>query len=322
LSAEHAFLHVLHAAEREGSRFTHAQVASWDAADLERFERLGILKRIDGSIADCPDCEIGHVGEIHVSIDGAGRQRRHLACPLDGRVEVSADSCSEWVVAPAALAGAVALAFGTAGKPRPVGHGVWKLGRCKLGDSSREVVLLLNASAAGEVALATHVGQSGRAIVVTPVREPDGRIWHGAAPAVILLCDLAELQPDGIAIEPLEVLDRVRRADAAAERKSLFPIDPRIKKEVIAQQVHEAIKEVSDDDLCLAAYKEIPSYRRAAEHLTKTLGRRFTKEDISGAVDRAGGLKAVQATHDSGSVLRPVASSKRDRAKRKAQSGI
>lgn len=312
---------MLHAAEREGSRFTYAKVASWDAADLERFERLGILKRIDGSIADCPDCEIGHVGEVHVFEDPGGRKRRHLACPLHGRVEVTAESCSEWVVFPAALAGAVALAFGTAGKPRPVGHGVWKLGRCKLGDSSREVVLLLNASAAGEVALATHVGQSGRAIVVTPVREPDGRIWHGAVPAVILLSDLAELQPDGIAIEPLEVLDRVHRADTAAERKSLLPTDPRVKKTVLAQQVNAVITNLGRKEACVAAYKSLGSYRKAADHLTEQTGSPYSKDMVRRAVLEAGGPDAVLELADSGAALRRVASQARDRAKRIAQSG-
>lgn len=321
MSAETAFLHLLHAAEREGCRFTRAQVASWDPADLERFERLGILKRIDGSIADCPDCEIGHVGEVHVSIDGAGRQRRHLACSLHGRVEVTADSCSEWVVAPAALAGAVALAFDTAGKPRPVGQGVWKLGRCKLGDSSREVVLLLNASADGEVALATHVGQSGRAIVVTPVHEPDGRVWHGAVPAVIQLSDLATLQSDGISIDPLEVLDRVRCADAAAERKSLLPTDPQVKKTVLAQQVNAVITNLGRNEACVAAYKSLGSYRKAADHLTERTGSPYSKDMVRRAVLEAGGPDAVLELADSGGALRRVASQARDRAKRIAQSG-
>jgi hypothetical protein len=321
LSAEPSFLHLLHAAEREGCRFTHAQVSSWDPSDLKAFTGLGILERIDGTIADCPDCEIGHVGEVHVTTDPAGRDRRHLACPLHGRVEVTAESTQEWVINPGALATAVAKAYGTSGKPRCADRGVWKIGRCRLGDTSREVILLLNASASGQQALATHVGQSGRAIVVTPVREPDSRIWHGAVPAVIPLLGSATLESDGISIDLLFVHDKIRSADAATERSSLLPTDPQVKKMVLGQQVHAAIKEASDDDLCLAAYKQIPSYRRAAEHLTATLKRRFTKEDVSRAVRNAGGLKAVQATQDSGSVLRPVASSKRDRAKRIVQSG-
>lgn len=313
---------MLHAAEREGSRFTHAQVASWDAADLERFERLGILKRIDGSIADCPDCEIGHVGEIHVSIDGAGRQRRHLACPLDGRVEVSADSCSEWVVAPAALAGAVALAFGTTGKPRPVGHGVWKLGRVTLDGASREMVLLLYASDAKSRELATHAGQSGRTILVVPVREPDMSHFDRFIPAVVPLATAAKCTANGLEVDAPFVIDLVRAADESTRiAREHGGESPRMARR-LKRMIRAESKVQLTDDALVAAYVRSGSADKAAAALSTELGRKVSRDSIYRALDKAGGIEAVMRTQDSGSVMRVVASQPRDRAKRKAQSGI
>ncbi len=316
LSAKGAFLHVLRAAEREGCRFTHAQVSAWDHKELETFERLGIVRRIDGSVAECPGCEIGACARVYCSRDGSGREHRHVACPVHGRVEVSAESCAEWVVGHGAVVAAVAKGFGAAGLPRAVDRGVWKLGRCKFGATSREVIFLLNASSSGERALAAHVGRSGRAIVVVPARVPDERIWHGATPAVVPLYDGSTFTSDGLELDSLYVLDRIQCADEATQRASLLPADPRIKREVLAQQVHEAIRDVSDDDLCVATYRQIPSYRRAAEHLTAKFNRRFTKEDIARAVKKAGGPTAVTATEDSASVGRSVASRSRDRGEK------
>lgn len=316
MSAECAFVHVLRAAEREGCRFTHAQVSAWDHEVLATFERLGIVRRIKGVVAECPGCELGCCGRVYCVPDRSGRERRHIACPLHGRVEVSDESCAEWVVDRAAVVAEVARELGTAGVPRAVDRGIWKLGRCKFGASSREVIFLIDSGASAERAVAAHVGHLGRAVVVVPARVPDERVWHGAIPAVVTLCDGATFTPRGFEIDSGYVLDQIERADAATARASLLPADRRIKREVLAQQVHEAIKNASDDDLCVATYKQIPSYRRAAEHLTATFKRRFTKEDIARAVRRAGGPNAVTATEDSSSVGRSVASRSRDRGEK------
>lgn len=322
MSAEHAFLHLLHAAEREGSRFTHAQVASWDAADLERFERLGILKRIDGSIADCPDCEIGHVGEVYVTKDPAGHERRHLACPLHGRVEVTAESSQEWVVNPEALATAVARAFGTNRSPTAIVRGVWKLGRCTMGEASREVILLLNAAGADGRDFTAHVGQSGRAIVVVPVREP--RVPDGLrfVPAVVPLADAATCTSKGIDIDPRFVLDLIRAADENTRiAREQSGDSPRMRRR-IQQMVRKESKVQLTDDLLVGAFLRCTSGDEAAAVLSEQTGQKVSRDAIYRAVKRAGGIAAIRATHDSGSVMRVVASQPRDRAKRKAQSGI
>jgi hypothetical protein len=322
LSAESTFLDILHAAEREGCRFTHAQVSSWDPTDLETVKCLGILERIDGTIADCPDCEIGHAGEVHVAKDSAGRERRHLACPLHGRVEVTVESSQEWVVKPHALAAAVAKAFGTNRRPTPPVRGVWKLGRCMIGEASREVILLLNAAGADGRDFTAHVGQSGRAIVVVPVREPwvpDGLRF---APAVVPLADAATCTANGIEIDPRFVLDLIRAADENSRlAREQGGDSPRMRKR-IQQIVRQESTVQLTDDLLVGAYVRTGSADKAAAALSEELGRKVSRDSIYRALERRGGIDAVTATHDSGSVRRVVASQPRDRAKRKAQSGI
>jgi hypothetical protein len=321
LSAEPAFLHLLHAAEREGSRFTHAQVSSWDPSDLKAFTGLGILERIDGTIADCPDCEIGHVGEVHVTTDPAGRDRRHLACPMHGRVEVTAESSQEWVVRPGAFATAVAKAFGTNRSPNAHARGVWKLGRCTIGEASREVILLLNAAGDDGRDFTAHVGQSGRAIVVVPVREPRVPDRIRFAPAVVPLAEAAACTTNGIEIDPRFVLDLIRAADEDTRlAREQGGDSPRMRKR-IQKMVREESKVQLTDDLLVGAYVRTGSLDKAAAALSEELGRKVSRDSIHRALNRQGGIDAVRATHDSGSVLRVVASQPRDRAKRIAQSG-
>jgi hypothetical protein len=76
------------------------------------------------------------------------------------------------------------------------------------------------------------------------------------------------------------------------------------------------------DDALVAAYVRSGSADKAAAALSTELGRKVSRDSIYRALDKAGGIEAVMRTQDSGSVMRVVASQPRDRAKRKAQSGI
>jgi ABC-type Zn uptake system ZnuABC Zn-binding protein ZnuA len=66
------------------------------------------------------------------------------------------------------------------------------------------------------------------------------------------------------------------------------------------------------DDQLVAAYREHKSYRKAAETLSRQTGVTITKDQVSRAVQRSGGVKVVASVDDSGSVVRTVASHRCD----------
>jgi hypothetical protein len=90
----------------------------------------------------------------------------------------------------------------------------------------------------------------------------------------------------------------------------------------IQQMVRKESKVQLTDDLLVGAFLRCTSGDEAAAVLSEQTGQKVSRDAIYRAVKRAGGIAAIRATHDSGSVMRVVASQPRDRAKRKAQSGI
>ena len=126
----------------------------------------------------------------------------------------------------------------------------------------------------------------------------------------------AELDGDQFVIDGVAFMEIVSEADAIAESKSLLPVDPQVKKQVVRRQLKAEIKGHLNDDVLIAARVTHGSTRKAAAALTQQLGRPVSKDQVQRAIDRAGGLTAISELDDSNSVARTVASQSRDRAKK------
>lgn len=155
--------------------------------------------------------------------------------------------------------------------------------------------------------------------MLVPHLTPDARVWPRHVPAVIALSNIATVETVRLLIDGVALMEAVAEADALAESRSLLPVDPEIKKQVVRQQVKAENESRRFDDVLVQAYRREGSYRGAATWLTNELERPISKDQVFRAVKRAGGTDSVAETDDSASVKRSVASQRRDRAKEISQ---
>ncbi|MEO0716492.1 MAG: hypothetical protein AAFY58_05830 [Planctomycetota bacterium] len=309
---------LLAAADDLGRTFDHRDLSEWPPGSLQVFQKLGVVRRSAGGLtASCPSCDDGHIEVVTERPGADGKARLYIYCPEQLRLEVSAEMCRGWEASPDGLAACVATGLGLKGTPKPVvPNRLWRLGRIPCDGANREVVFASRLGETDATSVVAHVGVGGRAIVVVPRLVPGDRIWPGRVPAVVPLDRVGEFDGDQFAIDGVAFMEIVAEADAIAESKSLLPVDPQVKKQVVRRQLKAEIKGHLNDDVLIAARVTHGSTRKAATALTQQLGRPVSKEQVQRAIDRAGGLAAISELDDSNSVARTVASQSRDRAKK------
>jgi hypothetical protein len=312
---------LLAAADDTDRVFDHSETDAWPTGALDAFSRLGLLRRAQtGLTAPCPNCTQPHFEPVIV-VEEPGRQDRYFIwCPESMRVEVPPEMCQGWEIDPQGIAQAVACAMDLKGSPKAlVPDRLWRLGRIPWEGKTREVLFARRLGDPDGASVAAHVGAGGRSIVLVPFHVPDERIWPERVPAVVALSHVAAVENEVLAIDGIALAERVVAADALAEARSVLPIDPEVKKQVVRRQVKAEIKSHLEDDVLIAARVTHGSTRKAAKALTDQLGRPVSKDQVQRAIDRAGGLDALVERDDSPSVMRTVASQSRDRAKKTEQ---
>jgi hypothetical protein len=309
---------LLAAADDIDRSFDHAATATWPPGSLDALQKLGILRRSAGGMyASCPNCNEGHTEPVTVL---AGRF--YISCPEALLVEVAPEMCECWEIDPNGLAKAVATSMGLVGRPQPVVPArFWRLRRTSWPPGSpkaRPVVFARRMQDDDATAIAAHVGAGGRAIVLVPHHRPDTCVWPGSVPAVISLAEVMTWDDGLPVLDVMAMVDAVETADHLAEASEAVALGPTGKK-MVRRQVKAEMKGQLEDDVLVAAWKTFGSIRKAAEALTKQLGRPITKDKVQGAITRAGGAKALRQEMDSASVARTVASQRRDRGKKISQ---
>ncbi len=309
---------LLEAADDLGRTFDHRDLSEWPPGSLQVFRDLGVVRRSAGGLtASCPSCDDGHIEVVAERPGPDGQTRLYIYCPEQLRHEVTAEMCQGWEVNPDGLAACVAAGLGLKGSPKAVvPNRLCRLGRIPCDGTTREVVFAVRLGEPDATSVVAHVGVGGRAIVIVPRLVPDDRIWPGRVPAVVQLDRVGELDGDQLVIDGVAFMEFVAEADAIAESKSLLPVDPQVKKQVVRRQLKAEIKGHLNDDVLIAARVTHGSTRKAADALTEQLGRPVSKDQVQRAIDRAGGLAAISELDDSISVARTVASHSRDRAKK------
>ena len=309
---------LLAAADDLGRTFDHRDLSEWPPGSLQVFQKLGVVRRSAGGLtASCPSCDDGHIEVVAERPGPDGQTRLYIYCPEQLRLEVTAEMCQGWEVNPDGLAACVAAGLGLKGTPKAVvPNRLWRLGRIRCEGTTREVVFAARLGEADATSVVAHVGVGGRAIVIVPRLVPDDRIWPGRVPAVVQLDRVGELDGDQLVIDGVAFMEIVAEADAVAESKSLLPIDPEVKKQIVRGQVKAEIKSHLEDDVLVAAYLTHGSGDKAAEALTTELGRTVSRDRVYRAVNRAREAGTLDVDEDSPSVARTVASQSRDRAKK------
>lgn len=310
----------LAAADRPSALFAHGEVLLWPAGMSARLRRSGLLRESGAApFIQCPNCAEHHAEPLECMEDSSGRARWYILCPESMRVEVDPEHARSWEIDPDALAGAVGRALDVKGSPRPVvEHRLWRIGRIPWKGATREVVMARRLGDDDAASVAAHVPTSGRTIVLVPHEVPDDRLWPGVVPPIAPLSRLSSFEGDALSIDGVAFLELVEAADAAAERRSVLPADPVVRRKVLKRQVKAAIDGLLEHDVLVAAFVEMGSVRKAASLLTEKLGRPISKDAVQRAVERAGGRKNLLRCADSASVSRTVASQQRDRATKTA----
>lgn len=312
---------LLVAADDVGRVFDYAEVRTWPPGGLALFRELGLLRASAGGLmAPCPNCIDAHTELVTVCEEPDGRRRFFIPCPESLRAEVTTEMCGGWQVDLEALANLIAKSIDLHRARSIVPGRLWRLGRMKWKDGTREVLLAMRLTGDDAPQVVAHVGTHGRDIVLVPHHVPDDRLWPQRIPPVIALSQVASLDADGLVLDAIAMTEVVAETDRINASVHAIGTD-RTGRRIVQRAVKQEIKSFVSDEALIAAYRQHGSFRKAADALTDQTGRKVTKDAVRRAVKRMGGIKEITQSHDSPSVARTVASQPRDRATKMSQYG-
>ncbi len=321
MTTDELLLLLLVAADDVGRAFDYAEVRTWPPGGLTLFQELGLLRASAGGLmAPCPNCVDSHTELVTVREEPDGRRRFFIPCPESLRTEIAAEMCGGWRVDLESLANLIAKSIGLHNAKALVPGRLWRLGRMKWQDGTREVLLAVRLTDDDAAQIVAHVGTHGRDIVLVPHDVPDDRLWPQRIPPVIVLSQVARIEDDRIALDTMAMAEAVAETDRLNASAHAIGTD-RTGRRIIQRAVKQEIKSFVSDEALIAAYRQHGSFRKAADELTEQTESRVTKDAVRRAVQRTGGIKAVTQPHDSPSVARTVASQTRDRSKKMSQYG-
>lgn len=297
---------------------SHEEFTRWPADDVAALQTAGVLVRAASTDqAACPDCPDRHVEEVTVLEDEDGQRRYFIPCPDNLRVEISPSELQRWTIDFDTLARILAKSLNASGRvtSRVPGR-LWRLGRVDWHGAGRDVLLARGLRWFDGAALIQRIDSSGRDIVFVADDLPPDHVWPGLRPPLVALSAIASWQSGAMTLRVADLAVVVRDADARNQSLQPVTITPKQQKRAFRQAAGDVLKSALKDDMLVESYRENGSLRKAAEALTREMGFTVTKERVSGAVDRRGGIDAVRRGADSESVRRTVASQPRDRKKR------
>lgn len=312
---------LLVAADDVGRVFDYAETRTWPPGGLTLFQELGLLRASAGGLmASCPNCIDSHTELVTVRKEPDGRRRLFIPCPESLRTEVTAEMCGGWQVDLEALANLIAKSIGLHSARSVVPGRLWRLGRLKWKDGTREVVFATRLTDDDAAQIVAHIGTHGRDIVLVPHHVPDDRLWPQRIPPVIALSQVARIEDDRITLDTMAIAEAVAETDRLNASAHAIGTD-RTGRRIIQRAVKQEIKSLVSDEAFVAAYQQHGSYREAAKVLSEQTETKVSKDMVWRAVQRHGGGATVVQTNDSPSVARTVASQPRDRGKKMLQYG-
>ena len=293
---------------------TDSVVASWPTGFRQQLADLEfMIPAENASHVLCPEC--GEHEEEVVAVDGPdGVLRFFIPCPQVMRAHVPPDALRQWAVHSGGIACAVAATLGLSGRcTELVADRLWRLGRTDWHGKSRDVLFARGLHWDDAAAVRAEIVRGRKPIVFVPSHLPPDGFWLRRVPPVLVLSQFAALCEDQIEVEALAIVTAIHDADAAGSSERLVTVTEQELKLKIRQQIKAESKTGLTDDILVAAYRHRGAYRSAAEYLTVETGAPVSKDAVSRAVQRRGGVLAVLNGEDSDSVVRGVASQRRDK---------
>lgn len=262
----------------------------------------------------CPECGKDHAATPMMRVQPDGATRVFIACPDHGRADITQLDRQQWTVHIEALAGIIARELALTGKPTDLAGGrVWRCGRTKVSGKSRDVLFARGLCRQDAGQFRRAITSAHQPIVFVGSQLPPGDFWHGTAPMLIRLCDVATFDGASFTLDTAHIMGVITQP-AASPIVPGITVDEKKLKTLIRQQVKADKKTALTDDILAAAYRQEQSFDKAAAFLNANpeVTERVTRDRVRYAVIRKGGIAAVISGANSDSVMRPVASHRRD----------
>ena len=284
----------------------------WPEGVHQQLIALGLLHEAErAERVRCPECH-EHEEEVLAVSGPGGKTRFVISCPKVLRAEVPPTALQQWRVDHSVLVSSLASTLSLTGKPKElVADRLWRLGRTKWNDQSRDVLYARGLHWKDGASVRAELVRSRKPIVFVPLRRPPNEFWR-TIPPVLVLSHVAMFGDGCIDIEALEVAAAIHDADALATSDREIVLTEDGLRRMIRQQVKAEEKMNLTDDAFVAAYRHCKSVREAAAFLTREAHQDVSKDKVQRALTRAGGAAAVLNSEDSNSVVRGVASQRRD----------
>lgn len=294
---------------------TNSVVASWPTGVHQQFIDLGFMLPAEhaGHVL-CPEC--GEHEEEVIAADGPdGDPRFFIPCPEVMRAHVPPETLRQWAVHSGGIACALAATLGLTGRCTDLmADRLWRLGRTDWHGKSRDVMLARGLHWDDAAAVRAEIVRGRKPIVFVPSRLPADGFWRRSVPPVLVLSHYTALCEGEIEVEALAIATAIHDADDdATSSEGFVSVTEQQLKLMIRQQIKAESKTELTDDILISAYRHRGAYRSAAEYLTEQTKQQVSKDAVFRAVKRAGGALAILNSEDSNSVVRGVASQRRDK---------
>ena len=305
--------------EFEEPLFEEAYVRHWDDNAFARLRHAGIMQQAES--ADyfiCPLCDVGHAEDVVTWETEAGIRRFAIPCPDNGRVMLSPEQLRQWSVSCDRLVYLLAAGLGLSGEVSEIDtRRLWRLGKVKWKSGLRDVFFARGFDTRCLLASPPDVGRHPSAIVLVPHARSANVKWNEQwVPAVVSLPQVARLEGDRVELDHSILIPMITEADEIAKQSSENRLNLQELKVLISREVKSIQTHELTDNVLLQAYIQEGSFRKAAEFLSRETGQEITKDKVHRAVQRSGGTTALVRGEDSDSIVRTVASQRRDKTKK------
>lgn len=288
----------------------------WPKVVREQLIAAGLLKPAGtAEFIRCPACDRVHKGMVFDRKSATGEIRHFIRCPEVLRAEVSPEEMQQWAVDVGCLVRALASALSLSGVCKDLASDrVWRCGRTMWQGASRDVLFARGLARQDASRFRRAITGAHRPIVFVGLETPFVDFWQRRSHTVVALSPFSHLCDGQIELEHEAIVAAVRETDTETSPVGTRVIDQNAFKLMIRQQIKAESKTELSDDILIAAYRQSGSTRGASTYLSQQTGREVSKDQVHRALKRAGGALAVLNSEDSNSVVRGVASQRRDKS--------
>lgn len=261
----------------------------------------------------CPECGKEHAATPMARAQPDGTTRVFIVCPDHGRADITRLDRQQWAVNIESLVGIIARELALTGKPTDLAGGrVWRCGRTMVSGKSRDVLFARGLCRQDAGQFRRAITSAHQPIVLIGSQLPPADFWHGTAPTLIRLCDVAAFDGASFALDTAHILGVITQPDPSPMVPGTTVDMDKLKKLIArALEAHKA-NELSDD-ICIQTYRHCQDVRLAAQLLSEQTGQKVSKDRVQRALTRKGGAAKVLSAGNSNSIVRPVASHRRDK---------